>query len=242
MPATSMSSDSAVLENVWVGLRWRCDTRPNTRPELHDAPNPVPPRIGRSDSPLSHARAPCKGHGMTRTRCFKARRVVAWSAVFAAATAACGDGMEQTSATTSLTATTMSVSGPAASIGSPEGGGITLERGVLLYLSPSPTLVRDDSTTGLAGESVTSHLLRAADGTFVVAVHRGTSLADSLTSARYRRSARTSRLGRSYYEAETPFGRELAWAQSPDLLVFVTSTDLDFDRLATIADAITATG
>lgn len=140
-----------------------------------------------------------------------------------------------------VTATSTGTATPATASSASPGQTIELEPGVQLQWAPTPSLLRDDATAGLAGEAVTSHQLRIAEGTFVIALHRGSNLAESLSSNRYRPSARPSQAGRAYYEAETPLARELVWAESPDLLVFVTSVDLGFARLANIADTVAAT-
>lgn len=40
---------------------------------------------------------------------------------------------------------------------------------------------------------------------------------------------------RAFYEADSPLGRELRWVESEDVIVFVTSTDLDVGQLAAVA-------
>jgi hypothetical protein len=40
------------------------------------------------------------------------------------------------------------------------------------------------------------------------------------------------------YEAEVVIWKELAWAESDDVIVFVTSVELEFSELAAIADTL----
>jgi hypothetical protein len=48
-----------------------------------------------------------------------------------------------------------------------------------------------------------------------------------------------SKRGRSYREAEVfPGWRLLAWAEAPDVVVYVNSTKLDFSELAAVAETV----
>jgi hypothetical protein len=109
-------------------------------------------------------------------------------------------------------------------------------------MNPSPAgyAYRDNGISGTAGQQIRSYSFGATEPgrSFIVAVHRGPGLAASFASDRYQPSTQPSALGRVLYEAEVVIWKELAWAESDDVIVFVTSVELEFSELAAIADTL----
>lgn len=109
--------------------------------------------------------------------------------------------------------------------------------------APQGFEVREDPATGTVARRVKIIAFGQRGGdNYLVAIHRGPGVGSVLDDETDRPSTFGSTRGRSYREAEEfPGWRLLAWAEAPDVVVYVNSTKLDFSELAAVAETITIT-
>jgi hypothetical protein len=119
-----------------------------------------------------------------------------------------------------------------------------------LSLDPAPAgysvLANGQPITGIFGEEIWSYRFgKSRPWIFSVSVQRHTDIASQLERDGYRPSSIHSTRARSYFEYDSALGpiltRFIVWAESRDVTVSVSSTDLDYEQLVAIADTVSVT-